>query len=84
MNESVNMLLYVAQTKWTLPPVLFDLGFLSISIWDVLDILIVGYLIFQVYKLLRGSIAFNIFIGMVLLYLLWWIVRALKMELLSL
>ena len=62
---------------------LFDIGFLSIRIWDVLDILIVGYLIYQIYILLRGSIAFNIFIGVVLLYALWWLVGALKMDLLS-
>ncbi len=63
---------------------LIDLGFLSIGFWDIVDILVVGYLIYQVYKLLRGSIAFNIFIGMTLLYVLWWVVRALKMDLLSL
>ena len=65
-------------------PILFDLGFLTIGFWDVVDIVVVGVLIYQVYKLLRGSIAFNIFVGMVLLYLLWWIVRTLKMDLLSL
>ncbi len=62
----------------------FEIGFLPISIWDVLDILIVGYLIYRVYKLLRGSIAFNIFIGVIMLYVVWWLVGALKMDLLSL
>jgi diadenylate cyclase len=63
---------------------LLKLGFLPIRIWDILDILIVGYLIYQVYKLLRGSIAFNIFIGVVILFVVWWLVGALNMNLLSL
>ena len=63
---------------------LFDSTFLQFRIWDFFDIVVVGILIYQVYRLLRGSVAFNIFVGVVLLYLLWWLVRALKMDLLSL
>ncbi|MEM8908283.1 MAG: hypothetical protein AAGD05_10600 [Bacteroidota bacterium] len=62
---------------------LFDIGFLSIRIWDILDILIVGYLMYQIFKLLRGSIAFNIFIGVILVFVVSWLVRALEMDLLS-
>lgn len=62
---------------------LLDIGFLPVSPFDILDILIVGYLIYQIYKLLQGSIAFNILIGVVLLYLAWWLVSALKMDLLT-
>lgn len=62
---------------------LFKIGFLPVSIWDVLDVLIVGYLIFQLYKLLRGSIAFNILTGVVLLYMVWWLVEQLNMDLLA-
>ncbi len=60
-----------------------EIGFLSISIWDVLDVLIVGYLIYRIYLLLRGSIAFNIFVGVVMLYVIGWLVSLLKMDLLS-
>lgn len=60
-----------------------DIGFLPITIWDALDVFIVGYLIYRVYILLRGSIAFNIFIGVIALYAVWWLVRILNMELLS-
>ena len=63
---------------------LFDIGFLPVRIWDILDILIVGFLIYQIYKLLRGSIAFNIFIGVILIYVVSWLVKALQMDLLSL
>ncbi len=61
----------------------FEIGFLPIRIWDILDILIVGYLIYQIYKLLRGSVAFNIFIGVILIYILSWLVQMLEMDLLS-
>jgi len=62
---------------------MFDIGFLPISIWDFLDIFIVGYLIFRIYKLLRGSAAFNILLGVLLLYMLSWLVGALKMDMLN-
>lgn len=62
---------------------LIDIGFLSIRIWDILDILIVGYLIYQLFKLLRGSIAYNIFIGVLLLFIVSLLVQFLEMELLS-
>lgn len=62
---------------------LFQVGFLPITIWDILDILIVGYLVYRVFRLLRGSVAFNIFIGVVMLYVVFWLVGMLKMDLLS-
>lgn len=61
-----------------------DFSFLNIRIFDIIDILVVGYLMYQVYKLLRGSIAFNIFVGVMMLYMSWWLVQALKMDLLTL
>jgi len=64
-------------------PLLFEIGFLPIRILDILDILIVGYLIYLIYKLLRGSIAFNIFVGVIILLVVWWLVEALEMDLLS-
>src|SRR5688572_32153795 len=38
---------------------------------------------YQVYKLIRGSIAVNIFLGILALYLIYLIVRAAQMELLA-
>lgn len=61
----------------------FSIGFLKVSVWDILDIGIVAYLLFQLYKLLRGSIAFNIFVGLLLLYISWFVVNQLNMDLLS-
>jgi len=60
-----------------------QIGFLPIRLLDILDILIVGYLFFQIYKLLKGSIAFNIFIGVVAAFILWQLVKLLHMELTS-
>jgi uncharacterized protein (TIGR00159 family) len=62
---------------------LLQIGFLPISFWDVLDVLIVGFLLFQVYKLLRGSLGFNVFLGLISVYFTWWLVAFLNMPLLS-
>lgn len=62
---------------------LFKIGFLPVRIWDILDILIVGYLMYQIYRLLKGNIAFNIFIGLLTLYVVWWLVNQLQMDLLE-
>ena len=62
---------------------LFRIGFIPVDIWDLFDILIVGWLLFQLYRLLRGSIALNIFVGIVLLFLSYQVFRALGMDLLS-
>lgn len=63
---------------------LVNIGFLPISFWDIVDVAIVGYLLYQVYKLLKGSLAFNIFIGVLLIYVTWWFVGILGMSMLSL
>jgi diadenylate cyclase len=62
---------------------LIQIGFLTVTLWDILDILIVGYLLYQIFKLLRGSLGFNIFLGLVFIYVLWWLVSALGMPLLT-
>lgn len=49
----------------------------------MLDIFLVSVLLYQVYKLMRGSVAVRIFLGFLSLYLLYLMVRALEMELLS-
>jgi diadenylate cyclase len=62
---------------------LFKIGFLQVSWVDLIDIALVGILLYQVYKLIRGSIAMNIFLGILALYLVYLIVRAAQMELLA-
>ena len=57
--------------------------FIKIRILDVIDILLVAFIMFQVYLLIRGTAAMNIFIGILSVYLLWIIVKALNMQLLG-
>ncbi|MBN1340342.1 MAG: diadenylate cyclase CdaA [Bacteroidales bacterium] len=57
--------------------------FIEFNIWDVVDILLVAYLLFELYNLLKGTAAINILFGIVAVYLAWKLVSALEMELLS-
>ncbi|MCF8277653.1 MAG: diadenylate cyclase CdaA [Flavobacteriales bacterium] len=59
------------------------LGFLTFRWLDALDILIVAILLYQLYNLVRGTAAVNIFLGILSLYLLWLLVRVLNMQLLG-
>ena len=61
----------------------FDLGLVKLGLFDVIDILFVAFIIYQIYNLIRGTIAVNIFIGLLLIYGLWIGVKALNMQLLS-
>ncbi|MBI9057397.1 MAG: TIGR00159 family protein [Labilibaculum sp.] len=58
-------------------------AFITLGLFDILDILLVGFLLYQVYMLIKGTVAINIFVGLSLFYLMWLLVRALNMELLS-
>lgn len=58
-------------------------GIVNIQFIDILDILLVGLLVYYVYKLIRGTAAISIFLGIIVLYVIWAIVRALNMSLLS-
>jgi len=57
--------------------------FIHIRILDLLDIFFVGVLLFALYKLLKGTAAINIFVGIVAIFILWKVTDALKMQLLS-
>ncbi len=59
------------------------MGFINITLIDVIDILVVAMIMFQIYRLTRGTNALRIVIGILIVYLLWIVVRLLKMELLS-
>lgn len=62
---------------------LFRVGFLEISWVDIIDITLVSFLLYQVYKLMQGSVAVKIFLGFLSLYLIYLVVNAAEMELLS-
>ncbi len=57
--------------------------FIKMGWLDLVDILLVSFLLFQLYRLLKGSVAINIFIAIISIYLLWLVVKALNMQLLG-
>lgn len=59
------------------------LGFLHISFVDVLDIIVVAAVLYGVFHWLKGSSAVNIFVAIMLLFVIRIIAMALNMELLS-
>jgi diadenylate cyclase len=61
----------------------FDFSFLKITPLNILDIVLVALIIYQLYNLIRGTIAANIFIGLALIFGLFFVVRALHMQLLT-
>ena len=54
-----------------------------ITILDIIDIVLVAIILYQMYRLIRGTTALSIFLGIFIVYLFWLIVRALEMELIS-
>lgn len=61
----------------------FKIGFLQITWVDFFDIAFVSILLYQLYKLLKGSVAVRIFFGFLFLYLVFLVVKAAQMELLT-
>jgi len=59
------------------------LDLINLRILDVLDIVLVAFLLYYIYKLVKGTAAINIFIGIVIIYLVWKLTQFLAMEMLS-
>jgi diadenylate cyclase len=62
---------------------LFRVGFLSVTLIDVIDIVVVAAVLYWVYSVMRGTIAAQIFIGLVVIVVVSVISEALNMKLLS-
>lgn len=60
-----------------------NLDFIDFSFLDLLDIILVAVLLYYIYKLLKGTVAINIVIGITFIFLIWKITQALHMEMLS-
>lgn len=60
-----------------------DFAIGGIRLLDILDVVVVVYLMYLVYRLLKGTVAINIFLGVVVFYILYWLVGFLELELLS-
>jgi len=59
------------------------LDFLDIRIIDIIDIILVAILLYYLYKWVKGTVAINIFVGIVIIYAIWKLTELLEMELLS-
>jgi diadenylate cyclase len=57
------------------------MAFLEFRFIDLIDIILVGFLMFKTYRMVQGTIALNILIGLFGFVVLWLIIKALKMEL---
>ncbi len=57
--------------------------FITVRWLDAVDIILVSIIMYQLYKLVKGTVAIRIFLGILAIYLFWKIVAALQMELLS-
>ncbi len=62
---------------------LFKVGFLTISFTDLIDICIVTFIIYKLYKLLKGTIAAQIFIGLMIILVISFISQAANFKALS-
>jgi diadenylate cyclase len=62
---------------------LFRAGFLRVTIIDVIDIVVVAAVLYWVYSVMRGTIAAQIFIGLVVIVVVSVVSEALDMKLLS-
>lgn len=62
---------------------LLKIGFLEFGWSDAIDILLLAFLIYQLYRIVRGSLAYNIFFGILVVYLLTLLAEALELKLIS-
>jgi uncharacterized protein (TIGR00159 family) len=56
---------------------------IDVRVLDIIDIILVAVLLYQLYKLMKGTVAIPIFVGILAIYFLWKLVVALEMELLG-
>ena len=56
---------------------------LQLGLWQVLDIVAVALILYQLYRLTRGTAAIRIFLGILAIYLVYQIVDALQMRMLA-
>ena len=57
--------------------------FIQVRVFDIIDIFLVALLFYWFYRILKGTSAISIFLGIVAIFIIWQVVKALQMELLS-
>ncbi|MCQ2374896.1 MAG: diadenylate cyclase CdaA [Salinivirgaceae bacterium] len=60
-----------------------DYIFETFKFTDLIDILLVAFILYQIYRMVKGTLAINIFIGMLVLYVGWLLVSLLNLTLVS-
>ncbi|MBT0609061.1 diadenylate cyclase CdaA [Aequorivita echinoideorum] len=59
------------------------MDFLDIRIIDIVDIVLVAFLLYYLYNLVKGTVAINILVGIIIVYAIYVVTQLLEMELLS-
>jgi uncharacterized protein (TIGR00159 family) len=59
------------------------MGFIHIDITDIIDIFAVAILMYYIYRVAKKTNALNILVGIIIIFLVWELTRALNMDLLS-
>ncbi|MEE9361543.1 MAG: diadenylate cyclase [Cellulophaga sp.] len=59
------------------------LNFLDFKVTDLIDIILVAILLYYIYKLVKRTVAINIFIGIVIVWGLWKLTELLEMKMIS-
>jgi diadenylate cyclase len=62
---------------------LFKIGFLTITFLDIVDILIVSFIVYKLYMLLRGTIAAQIFLGLIIILMISFAAQAIQFKALN-
>lgn len=62
---------------------LIKIGFLAVHWTDILDIVIVSFLFYRLYLIMRGTIAVQVFVGLVVIIALSFLSRALNLQAMS-
>lgn len=62
---------------------IFKIGFLTVTFLDIVDILIVSFIVYKLYVLLRGTIASQIFLGLIIILLFSFAAQAIQFKALN-
>jgi len=57
--------------------------YIGLRLLDIIDILLVAFMLYELYNLVKGTAAINILLGIIAVFLVWRLVRILEMELLT-
>lgn len=62
---------------------LFKIGFITVTFLDLVDILIVAFIVYKLYTILRGTIAAQIFIGLIIIFIFSFVAQAIQLKALN-